>query len=456
MSSTHLSDPEIFALVDCNSFFCSCERVFNPAVRKKPVIVLSSNDGCAVSLTPDAKALGIPMGAPIFKYKDLVKKHGIQIFSSNFALYGDLSSRVMATLAEFTPELEIYSIDEAFLSLRGFSSRDLIQYASEIKSTVYQYTGIPVSVGIGPTKVLAKAANRIAKKMGSGVFNLTDEKLREEMLATLKVGDLWGIGSRSAEKLNRIGLLTARDFKNASSRTVRDLLGVVGHRLQEELRGVSCLSLAHIAPDKKQMISSRSFGKPVFDLELLKEAVANHVTQLCERLREQKAGARMLQVFIHTNRFKDAPQYFKMSTQTLLSAENTTNVMIKVAFQGLEEIYRDGFEYKKCGVILNDILSTTPMQQSLFSYDADSGGMSQACERNERMMEVLDHINAEMGSGTLKFAACGVQSSHLRSGRLTKKDPEKEAYLTWKAKNDFRSPRYTTAWDELLVIGSGR
>lgn len=436
---------EIFALVDCNSFFCSCERVFNPAIRKKPVIVLSSNDGCAVSLTPDAKALGIPMGAPIFKYRDLVKKHDIQIFSSNFGLYGDLSSRVMATLAEFTPEFEIYSIDEAFLSLRGFSARDLMEYAREIKTTVYQYTGIPVSVGIAPTKVLAKAANRIAKKSGTGVFALIDEGIRENALKAMKVEDLWGVGRRTALKLNRIGIFTALEFKNAPPRTLRSLLGVVGHRLQEELRGNACLSLTHVAPDKKQMISSRSFGKPVVELASLKESVANHVTRLCEKLREQNSVAGMVQVYIETNRFKDGPQYFNMSTETLLSPENTTQVMIGVTSLGLDQIFRDGFEYKKSGVIFSDISPVTPSQQNLFSYDSNFENRLREKNRNEQVMRVLDQINSELGSGTVKFAACGVTSS-LRKDRKTSDEK------AWISKNEFKSQRFTTRWDELLVV----
>ena len=311
----------IFALVDGNSFYCSCERVFNPSLINQPVIVLSNNDGCVISRTDEAKAIGIKMGDPLHLISDIIKRHRVRVYSSNYALYGDMSARMMTTLAQFTPELEVYSIDEAFLSLGGFAGRDLADYAREIRRVVRRDTGIPTAIGIGPTKVLAKVANRAAKKnkISGGVLNLCDRAAQDSVLAEFAVADVWGIGARSAAKLARMGVTTAMQLRNADADAVQKLLTIVGRRIVLELRGQSCLALEMVQEDRKQIVSSKSFGRPVYKLTELKEAVANYATRACEKLRRQKSACHVLSVFVQTNRFKDIAQYYNSGTDCCAS-----------------------------------------------------------------------------------------------------------------------------------------
>lgn len=418
---------EVFALVDCNSFYCSCERVFQPSLNNKPVIVLSNNDGCAVARTDEAKALGIEMGAPFFKIKDLCHKNNVSVFSSNYTLYGDMSRRVMTLLSEFTPELEVYSIDEAFLSLKGFS-RNLTDYGIEIKSLIKNQTGIPVSIGIAPTKVLAKIANKLSKK-GSlksvGVLSLEKESQITELLKTFPVEDVWGIGRKSAEKLRALRIRTALDLREANESMIQKILTIQGRRIVRELKGESCIHLELIEQSKKQIISSRSFGRSVTKIEDLQESIANHVSTAAEKLRRQKSYAKSIIVFIQTNPFKNTPQYYNSGVMNLMTGTSVTNKLIKSSFQILKSIFKDGYEYKKCGVMLVDLYPIKNSQTDLFGlFDTPD---------EELQMEVLDKINLYHGNGTLKFAACGVNQF-------------------WKMLSEMKSPCYTTRWTELKNV----
>jgi DNA polymerase V len=389
--------------------------------------VLSNNDGCAVARTDEAKALGIKMGDPYFKIKNLCEKNGVQVFSSNYSLYGDMSRRVMRVLGEFTPEMEIYSIDEAFLSLEGFS-RNLVSYGLEIKDRVKMYTGIPVSVGIGPTKVLAKLANNYAKKNKSftkGVFQIGLDAESDRVLKNFPVGDLWGIGRKSAQKLSALKIHTAYDLKYSNERMIQKVLTVVGRRIVEELRGISCIDLELDLAAKKQIVSSRSFGRPVFKKEELKEAISNHVATASEKLRKQNCVTHSLLVFVQTNPFKNVPQYYNSATMNLLSGSSTTHKLITQASMCLDQIYKEGYEYKKVGVIFLDIRSKTSSQLDFFASHDNI--------KDDELMKVLDKINASQGKGTLKFAACGVSQF-------------------WKMLSQMKSQNYTTRWSELLKV----
>lgn len=418
----------IFGLIDCNSFYCSCERLFRPELEQKPVIVLSNNDGCAVARTDEAKALGIKMGDPYFKIRDLCKKHGVSVFSSNYALYGDMSRRVMQTLGEFIPEMEVYSIDEAFVSFNGFERRNLMEFAQEIRETILRNTGIPVSIGIGPTKVLAKAANQIAKKnkkTTNCLFSLLDPKERLQHLKAFPVGDLWGVGRQSSSKLSQYHILTALDFMNADEKFIERLLTITGRRIWRELRGESCIDLQLFQEDRKQIISSRSFGCPVFRLEELQESVANHVTTAAEKLRKQKGVTQSILVFVQTNPYKNNPQYFNSATMKLLSGTSATNKLIRHAFKLLDQIYQSGFEYKKAGIIFSDLV---PKEGSQFDFFG-----AHDSPKEDLLMETLDQVNVREGRGTLKFAACGI-------------DP------FWKMACEMKSRCFTTRWSEILEV----
>ncbi len=420
---------EVFALVDCNSFYCSCERVFDPSLEKRPVIVLSNNDGCAVARTDEAKALGIGMGDPYFKIKELCKKNKVAVFSSNYTLYGDMSRRVMTILSEFTPEMEVYSIDEAFLSLSGFSAKDLTRYGQEIKNIVRQMTGVPVSVGIAKTKVLAKVANKLAKKNKteySGVFNLCEEKDIENSLKNFPVRDLWGVGRQSVKKLALQNIFTAGQLRDANEKVIQKILTIQGRRIIKELRGESCLNLQLIDADKKQIVSSRSFGRSVYKIEELRESIANHITTAAEKLRQQESLTRSIIVFVQTNPFKNVPQYYNSGFVNLMSGTAVTSKMIRHAFNVLDQIYKEGFEYKKCGVMLVDLFPKVNSQMDMF-------GLSDSITDMHRM-EVVDRINAFHGKGAIKPGACGTNQF-------------------WQMLSQMKSPCYTTRWSELLGVG---
>lgn len=419
----------IYALVDCNNFYVSCERVFNPKLEGKPVVVLSNNDGCVVARSNEAKALGIQMAIPAFKCEDIIKKHNIYVFSSNYTLYGDMSQRVMETLSQFTPEIEIYSIDEAFLSLAGFDYLNLIEYCRHIKDTVKKWTGIPVSIGIGPTKTLAKIANKIAKKNPEfdGVFNITDHPEIDRFLGRIEVEDIWGIGSRYARFLKRHNIISALQFRDVQDSWVLKHMTITGLRTVRELRGIPCIKLEQTIPAKKGIASSRSFGRPVESLSDLSEAVATYIARAAAKLRKQKSVASYVHVFINTNYFKkEEPQYSNFFSIRLHVPTAATVELIKIALQGLKKIFKNGFRYKRAGVILTDIIPENLVQMSLFQPERRT-------DRKERLAMTIDKIKADLGRDVVQYAAEGINKP-------------------WRMRQAKRTKRFTTKWDEIPLV----
>jgi DNA polymerase V len=417
----------MLALVDCNSFYASCERVFDPHLRNRPVVVLSNNDGCVVTRSAEAKALGIAVGVPFFKVRHLVTRHRIAVRSSNYTLYADLSARVMSVLARFTPNLEVYSIDEAFLDLDGVPPDRLADYSRTIRRTVLQWTGIPVSVGIGPTKTLAKVANHLAKGAADGVRSLADPADQSAALARLEVKDVWGIGSRLAARLGRAGIVTALQLREAGPSHIRRLLGVVGERTALELRGLPCLDLEDVAPPAKSIVRSRSLGVPATQRPALEEAVAAHATRAAEKLRSQHRVVGAISTFVSTSRFNRRP-YSNQATISLSPLTDDTHRLIHAALAALRSIFREGFEYQKAGVILTGLEPRQGLTESLFdSYDRP---------RSERLMAALDGVNHRLGPDTIRYAASGLERP-------------------WQMKREHASPRYTTQWEELPVVRTG-
>jgi len=419
----------MLALADCNSFYASCERVFDPRLWDRPVVVLSNNDGCVVTRSAEAKALGIAVGVPYFQIRDLVKRHGIVVRSSNYTLYGDLSSRVMAVLGRFTPRMEVYSIDEAFLDLDGMPLDRLMDYGREIRHTVLRWTGIPVSVGIAPTKTLAKVANHLAKQApaAGGVWSLADSREQMAVLTRLDVQDIWGIGARLAMRLKRAGIATALNLREADPNRVRRVVGVVGERTALELRGLPCIGLEETPPPAKSIVRSRSFGRPVERREELEEAVATHATRAAEKLRLHRRVASALSVFVATSRFRGTP-YANLATLPLDPPTDDTARLIHAALAALRPIFREGLAYQKAGVMLGELGPRAGLTESLFDqYD---------CGRSERLMAVLDDVNHRLGPDTLRYAASGMERS-------------------WHMRREHASPHYTTRWDELPVVRAG-
>jgi len=416
----------VFALVDCNNFYASCERVFDPRLEGKPVVVLSNNDGCVVARSNEAKALGIKMGVPVFQIARLIHTRGVQVFSSNYALYGDMSRRVMQTLSRFTPEIEIYSIDEAFLDLTGFHRIDLNDYGRNIRSTARQWTGIPVSVGIARTKTLAKIANRIAKKSlkTGGVLDLTDSPHLSRALEITDISDVWGVGSRYAKFLKQHRIVNALRLRDADDAFIRKRMGVWGTRLLHELRGISCYPLESGPPARKGITVSRSFRHPVQDLSDLEEAVATFVSTGAKKLRKQRSAAEVLMVFASTNRFEPDHFYFNLHTVALPVPTSDTPELIHHALEGLRRIYRKGYRYKKAGILFKGLVSARPIQMGLFD--------PRNRRRSERLMQTIDRINDRMGPKTLTYAAAGLHPS-----------------APWKTVFKRRSPAYTTDWNRL-------
>ena len=418
----------IFALVDCNNFYVSCERVFNPRLEGRPVVVLSNNDGCVVARSNEAKKLGIGMGVPLFKVRRLIEAHGVEVYSSNYTLYGDMSRRVMATLGEFTPEMEIYSIDEAFLDLSGFAGRNLTEYGRKIRTTVRQWTGIPVSVGIAPTKTLAKIAHHLAKKSAKadGVLDLTDSPYLDTALARTTLDDVWGIGPGFTRRLRKAGIENALQLRDADDRWVRKELHVVGLRTVHELRGQTCYELEVSPPAHKGIVCSKSFGYRVESLTELREAVAAYTSRAAQKLRRQQLAAGVMTVFVMTNLFsRNEPRYFNAETIELPTATNDTGALIKYALQSVDKIYRPGCRFKKAGVMFDALLPQDKVQGNLFD------GADHA--RSRKLMRVLDRINSVMAADTIRYAAAGLQQP-------------------WKTKFHKRSGRFTSRWDELPQV----
>jgi DNA polymerase V len=417
----------MFALIDCNNFYASCERAFRPDLQGVPIVVLSNNDGCVIARSNEAKKLGIPMGAAAFEYESVFNQHGIKVFSSNFELYGDMSSRVMEVLAMFSPDIEVYSVDEAFLKFDGFENYNLQAYGEKLKRTVTRWTGIPVSVGFAPTKGLSKIANKIAKKFADqtkGVYIIDNDEKRIKALKWLPIEDVWGIGYRHAKRLKSIGVHRAYDFVNLSDDWVQKHMSIVGLRLKRELEGIPCLDLETPQP-KKSIATTRSFDKNYTEYEQLAERVATFAVTCAEKLRKQKSYCNTIMVFIHTNGFrKDLPQY---SRNILVQTHYPTNSGIELtqfALEGLKRIFRKGYHYKKAGVIVMDIVPEMPQQIMLFENSNP---------KHAPLMKTIDTINQKFGDGKVKLA---------RQNQKKK----------WVMKQEKLSPRFTTRIHEIVSI----
>lgn len=430
----------VFALVDCNNFYASCEKLFDPKLKDRPVVVLSNNDGCVVARSAEVKALGIPMGVPWFQIQAEARRYGIVAFSSNYALYADMSNRVVEVLSDFSPNLEVYSIDESFLDLSGMNMRaeSLAAYGVEIRQRVADWLGLAVCVGIAPTKTLAKLANHCAKKGLAGAdgvcdFTTLNPGALNHLFARIEVGEVWGVGRQIKARLAAMGIQTVRQLRDADAETIRARFSVVLERTVCELRGESCLDLQEVVPDKQQIMSSRSFGTLVYERADLEEAVASYIAKAAEKLRAQDSLAGGVQVYIRTNVFKpEVPQYQKGVTVPLPEATADTRVLTQWAIRILRRIYRPGFGYHKAGVMLLDLVPAAKRQLALFD---SQGGAGDA--RSGKLMAVLDDINQRYGRQSLRLAAEGVERSwQMRRGNL--------------------SPGYTTSWDGLPVARAGR
>lgn len=425
--STHLPRRQQLALVDCNNFYVSCERLFRPDLLKVPLVVLSNNDGCVVSRSNEAKALGVKMGQPWFECKALAEQHGILALSSNYALYADISNRVMAIVAAFSPRHEVYSIDECFADLTGIPEVRDASYA--IRERVGRWTGIPVCVGIGPTKTLAKLANHVAKKhpRSKGIFNynaLTAEQ-KSRLLERIAVGDLWGVGRKLTKRLALHGVYTVQDLRTAHVPTLRAEFGVVMEKIQRELEEIPCLELQEVQPDRQQIISSRSFGSMVTDLPPLKEALSTFVANACTKLRAQDSHASIIQVFLQTNRFREElPQYMPSIAVPLTYPTNDSLEVNRWAAYLCERIFKPGYQYKKAGVMLSEITPASQRQGDLL----DAGPTS-----NDRLMQALDTLNQRYGRGTVKVSTQGADQG-------------------WQVLQERKSPNYTTCWEEVQSV----
>ncbi len=419
------------ALIDVNNFYVSCERAFNPKLKDKPVVVLSNNDGCAVARSNEVKALGVGMGAPWFKFKDLAKQHGIVAYSSNYALYADMSNRVMSILRHYSPDQEVYSIDESFLDLTSFQSRDLISYAHEMRQRILQWTHLPVCVGIGSTKTLAKLANHCAKKRPhmNGVCNLNALPVNEvnHMFAEIEVGEVWGIGRQLAPKLKALGIQTVFDLKQANPERLRQQFSVVMEKTIRELNGTVCIEMEEVSPPKKQIVSSRSFGHPVRDYNSLAESITLYISRAAEKLRKQHSYTSSVYVYIRTSPFKEnEPFYSNGLTIAIPTPTDNTMQLVNVALWGLKQIYKPHYNYAKAGVMLRELVPVQGVQTDLFSQ-------VQVSPKSTKLMQTMDGINKKMGKESIKLASEGFTRP-------------------WKMKQENKSPCYTTKWEELVNV----
>lgn len=422
------------AIVDCNSFYCSCEKVFQPHLHNKPVVVLSNNDGCIISRSDEAKALGVGMAGPFFLAKPLIDKHGVAVFSSNYNLYGDMSWRIMEVLKQTVGEeaVEVYSVDEAFLHLEHYDAGQLQTLSEYLRNTIEQWTGVRVSIGVAPTKTLSKIANKIAKqdKALSQCITIldTNEKIIRALQET-KVGDVWGVGSRYADKLQQLGIDTAWNLRNLTEEWARkNLGGVVGVRLVKELRGEHAIEMKDQLEKKKMIATTRMFGSTVTDLKDIKEAVSTYTSRAAEKLRRQKSAASVISTFLVTQEKIDGPTFkhgLTVSSYTTLPEPTAlTHNLIKPAVRMAEQLFQPGKRYKKAGVILSGLVPDSSIQANLFEQQKSIGRF---------LMEQMDNINFSMRGDVVKFASSG-----------TKKD--------WKMRQAFHSPRYTTRWKELCEV----
>lgn len=418
----------MFALADCNNFFASCERVFRPDLQGKPVIVLSNNDGCAVARSNEAKALGIKMGDPYFKIRHIVEKHDVAVFSGNMALYGDMSQRVRWVLEDFAPAIEVYSIDEAFLDLRGLSGVDFDAYAKKISAECWRLTSIPVSVGIAPSKTLAKIASKLCKqypKLRGGCYMHRPQDI-EKVLRKFPIEDVWGIGRRTAAKLHSMGVKTAWDYTQIPEYAVRKMFALTGLRTWRELRGEPCIEFEDGFEAKQSICVSRSFAKEISEIEELVEQIANFASSMAEKLRQQRSVVTEMAVFAYTNRFKEnEPQTYGNSLVHFELPTNDQRVIVAKAVAAVYELFRKGYGYKKAGVVATHIVQECDVVHSLFED-------RQTTEREQRLTSALDIINGTFGRGSVKLAVQG-------SGRI-------------KSSSEKQSPHYTTLWDDIPKV----
>jgi len=418
------------ALIDCNNFYVSCERLFQPKLEGRPVVVLSNNDGCVVARSSEVKALGVKMGVPWFQLRDLASRHGIVAMSSNYALYADLSNRVMRVLSQFSPHQEIYSIDECFLDLSGMAADSLTEYGQRICATVKQWVGLPVCVGIAPTKTLAKLANLVAKKRPEygGVCDLSlfSPAAVESLFASIGVGEVWGVGPRLTTRLADLNIRTVLDLKRAHAKSIRAQCGVVLERTVVELNGISCLAIEEVVPPRKQIVCSRSFGRSVVGLDELEQAVTAYMSRAAVKLRRQQSVAGVVNVFIQTNPFKNEQQYQRGITLPVPDASDDTRTLVRIALAGLSQIYLPGYAYKKAGVMLSEITAAATRQRTLFD---DVPGR----ERSLALMRTLDDINRNMGSGTVRLLGEGFSPP-------------------WSMRRSTVSPQYTTRLSDVAIV----
>lgn len=413
------------ALVDCNNFYVSCERLFRPDLAGRPVVVLSNNDGCVVSRSNEAKAIGIKMGQPWFQAKALAEEHNILALSSNYALYADLSNRVMNLLADFSPRHEVYSIDECFVDLTGMPELRSVSYA--MREKIMRWTGIPVCVGIGPTKTLAKLANFVSKKhpRSKGVFNYNalNEAQKSKLLSGIPVDEVWGVGRKLAPRLAEYGVETVQELREAHTPTLRAEFGVVVEKIQRELQEIACVGTEEVTPPRQQIIASRSFGNPARDMASLKAAVALFVENACAKLRAQQSHASMLQVFLRTNRFRDdLPQYNPSMAVPLVTPTDSSLVINRWASVLIDQIWRPDYAYKKAGVMLSEITPNTQRQADMFAKAEQA--------EDSKLMPVLDRINQRFGRGVIRISS-------------------QDAGEKWEMRQERKSPAYTTSWDEV-------
>jgi len=418
----------MFALCDCDSFFASCERVFRPELYGKPVVVLSNNDGCIVAMTKEAKALGLKRGMPFFQANDLIRQNNVSVFSSNYTLYGDISARVMQLIAEETGDIDIYSIDEAFFSIDGFKPDMLHESLVNLRRKIYKGIGIPVSIGVGPTRTLAKVASHFAKKIPGyhGVCIIDNDEKRLKALQLFPVGDVWGIGRQFRKKLEYYGITTAYDFQNKQESWISRLFNLPGVRTWKELRGIPCKDISEL-PEKQSICTSRSFGEMVTEWDKMVESVANFTASCARKLRTQHTVAGSLTVYILTNRFReDLPQYMNSTTIQFITPTDSTLLLTKYAISALSIIWRKGYHYKKCGVILTNISTNTSIQQNLFDTTDHV--------KQQQLTRAIDAINKKEGTDTVHLA---VQS---------------ESFGKWNLKQEHKSPCYTTNIKDVLVV----
>jgi DNA polymerase V len=418
-----LQNNKRFALVDCNNFYVSCERVFQPQLAHRPVVVLSNNDGCIISRSDEIKKIGIPMGSPVFKWKKLLNQHNTTIFSSNFPLYGDISNRIMLILKEHFLEIECYSIDEAFLNFCDYSLED----AKAIQSIIMQYTSIPVSIGIGSTKTLAKIANKIAKKyMGyGGIFDIDNNKNIDDILRSVNVIDIWGVGNKTANLLSSHGIQNGYQLKNISDAWAHQYLTVNGIRTIQELRGISYINLKQRFVPKKSISTTRTFANAVDNLNELEQAIATYIARSTEKLRQQSSLANCLLVFLHTNKFQNTGQDYISYTYTFDEPTAYTPIMIEKAIDCIKKIYKPGYKYKKIGVILTGIVSNCYQKKNMF--------FTMNHQQHQMVSKAVDAVNNRYGKDAIFFGAMGMQRN-------------------WRLVNNVLSNEYTTNINEIMTI----